>query len=86
MQRDFILTFVYQNNENMIYYSSTIKGSLFIFFSLFLSLTLFTMIYKNTLLYSQPRMEQIAQIMVRWISFKVHIDSYTYIYYYYFQQ
>jgi hypothetical protein len=43
----FAFSFVYQNNENLIYYSSTIKGSLFIFFSLFLSLTLFTMINKK---------------------------------------
>jgi hypothetical protein len=43
----FAFSFVYQNNENLIYYSSTIKGSLFLFFSLFLSLTLFTMIYKK---------------------------------------
>jgi hypothetical protein len=47
MQPDFIFAFVYQNNQNMIYYLSTIKGNLFIFFSLFLSLTLFTMIYKK---------------------------------------
>jgi hypothetical protein len=47
MQRDFIFSLVYQNNENMIYYLSTIKGSLFVFFSLFLSLTHFTMIYKK---------------------------------------
>jgi hypothetical protein len=76
--------FVYQNNENMIYYSSTIKGSLFIFFSLFLSLILLWFI-KNVLVYSQPRLEQIAQTMVKWIPFKVHTDSYTHFYHYYFQ-
>jgi hypothetical protein len=29
-----------------------------------------------------PRLEQIAQTMVRWIPFKVYTDSYTYFYYY----
>jgi hypothetical protein len=43
MLRDFIS----QNNEKMIHYSSTIKGSLFIFFSLFLSFTYFTIIHKK---------------------------------------
>jgi hypothetical protein len=47
MQRNFIFAFVYENNQNMIYYSSTIKENLFIFFSLFLSLTIFAMIYKK---------------------------------------
>jgi hypothetical protein len=37
--------FFSQNNENMIHYLSTIKGSLFIFFSL--SFTHFTMNYKK---------------------------------------
>jgi hypothetical protein len=37
MQRDFIFSVVYQNNENMIYYLFAIKGSLFIFFFLSLS-------------------------------------------------
>jgi hypothetical protein len=66
MQRDFILTFVYQNNQNMIFYSSTIKGS---FFYLFLALSFTHSLHydlqQNTLVYSQPRLEQIAQIMVR---------------------
>jgi hypothetical protein len=46
MQRDFMFSLVYQNNENMINYSSTIKGDLV---SLFLSLsfTHFTMIHKK---------------------------------------
>jgi hypothetical protein len=47
----FAFSFVYQNNENLIYYLSTIKGSLFIFFSLFLSFSLsfthVTMIHKK---------------------------------------
>jgi hypothetical protein len=55
MQRGFFFfiafSFVYQNNENLIYYLSTIKGSLFIFLSfylfLFLSFTHSTMIHKK---------------------------------------
>jgi amino acid permease len=38
--------FVYQNNENMVYYSSTIKGDL-VSLSLSLSFTHFTMINKK---------------------------------------
>jgi hypothetical protein len=47
MQRDFIFSFVYQNNENMIYYLSTIKGKACLFFFFSLSFTHFTMISKK---------------------------------------
>jgi hypothetical protein len=40
------LGFVYQNNENMIHYSSTINGNSFLFF-LSLSFTHFAMIHKK---------------------------------------
>jgi hypothetical protein len=75
----FIFSFVYQNNESMIYYLSTIKEACLFFFSLFLSFILLWFI-KNVLVDSQPRLEQIAQTMLRWIPLKICTDSYTYFY------
>jgi hypothetical protein len=43
MQRDFMFSLFNQNNEDMIHYLSTIKGSLFI--SLSLSLSFFHLVY-----------------------------------------
>jgi hypothetical protein len=48
MQRDFIFSLLYQNNEKMIHYSSTIKGNLvYLSLSLSLSFTHFTVIHKK---------------------------------------
>jgi hypothetical protein len=73
MQRDFIFTFVYQNNENMIDCLFIIKESLFIFLSLSLSFTHSTMTYKK-------RISLLSFKMGKDVSYYGKIDTFENIY------